>query len=215
MKNIIFICASVLLIIAFYSCGLVRIKTRIPVFSKMDKYESLLVRAKSMDSTLDFYELRMSYTRTNDYNSYDPQMDGRIKKMKTELEKNLNYEEVKRIADTIFQNYYVSIEAHHCCLEVYIQLGDSAMAKYHRFFVDGIINSILKSGDGRYPETAWPVISKDEEKFVAANKGYEVYATASFFKNDIYWDIVMCMKDKDKKSYIFNTNAMFNAFLNN
>jgi hypothetical protein len=214
MKNIIVVCASVLLIIAFFSCGLVRIKTRIPVFSKMDKYENLLARAKSMDSTLVFYELRMSYTKTNDYHSNDPTMDGRIYRMNKDLETNANYDEAKRIADTILQSYYVCITAHHCCMEVYIHKGDSAMAKYHRFFVEGIVNSVLKSGDGRYPGTAWPVISKDEEKFVAANKGYDVYGTASFFKDDVYWDIVMCMKDKDEKFYIFNTNAMFNAFLN-
>jgi hypothetical protein len=180
----------------------------------MDKYENLLARAKSMDSSLDFYELRMSYTKTNSYNSNDPKMEDRIRRMSAELEKNTNFDDALKIADTILMNYYVSIEAHNCCMLIYTQKGDSAKAQYHRYFVDGIINSVLKSGDGRYPETAWPVISKDEEKFVAASKGYDVFATASFFKNEIYWDLVMCIKNKDKKSYIFNTNAMFNGFLN-
>ena len=53
-------------------------------------------------------------------------------------------------------------------------LGKRAEAAYHRYAASGIIDSILASGDGMSPETAYVVISVPEEYVILSVLGVTV-----------------------------------------
>ena len=124
-------------------------------------YDTLLERVKKSDQTVDFKELRMVYTGTAKYNPYG----GDREKRKSMFEA-LNTEQFdKALADAsaILDSNYLDLNAHFVALVSNRELGNANKAAYHRFVFTGLLDSIKNSGDGKTPETAFVVISTDEE----------------------------------------------------
>ena len=66
-------------------------------------------------------------------------------------------------ADTILAADYVDIDAHLVADVCSRQLGDTATADLHRMTAHGLLRSILQSGDGKSPDSAYTVIAVAEE----------------------------------------------------
>jgi hypothetical protein len=125
------------------------------------KYEALLERVKAGDTTVSFKDLRMAYTESQGYAPYGGDSEGR-KSMLAALNDKSNDKALEH-AGTILKQNYVDITAHLVSSVAYNELKNSERAKYHRGIADGLIQSILKSGDGKSLETAYVVIATDEE----------------------------------------------------
>jgi hypothetical protein len=65
--------------------------------------------------------------------------------------------------DRALAGRWTDIAAHDYAITACEKTGFSDRARLHRAFLDGLARSILDSGDGRTPETAWHVISEAEE----------------------------------------------------
>ena len=55
------------------------------------------------------------------------------------------------------------MDAHVAASLAYKGLGDTAKSDFHKTVYLGLVNSIISSGDGKTPETAYVVISTHEE----------------------------------------------------
>jgi len=132
---------------------------------KLQKYQYLIAHLKSHEDDIDFYELRMLYTQTPIYNPYDDKIHDLHDGMYAALSKP-DFQKALECAETIFEKCYVDMDAHFVCSIIYAKLNDPLKNKYHQFVYEGLFDSIVASGDGKSPETAFQVISTNEEYFL-------------------------------------------------
>ena len=124
-------------------------------------YDTLLDSIKNGLSN-DFFTLRMAYTKTGDYSPYDPGIDDSLKKA-TEFVGDQKYSDALKILIQIQEHNFVQITSHLYCGYIYLQTGDTLNSNFHYNAYTGLLNSILYSGDGNDPKTAYLVISTVEE----------------------------------------------------
>jgi hypothetical protein len=124
------------------------IPTVLPDFSKIDSYESLLARAKKMDTTVSFYDLRMAYTRTAEYVPFTSDGQSEAKEAFNLLNKG-EIEEAKAKIDEAIELHFLSILSHMLANNICEQLDDDVGAMFHSYILQGMVSSITNSGDGK------------------------------------------------------------------
>ena len=124
-------------------------------------YEVLLERVKKNDPTVDFKELRLAYTDTPAYSPYGG--DSMARKSMFEALKQKDYDKTLANATTMLSANYLDIMGHFGSFVAERELGHADLSVYHRWVFEGLLNSIKNSGDGKTPETAFVVISTEEE----------------------------------------------------
>ncbi len=133
-------------------------------------YAALLARAQKADPTLDFMALRMAYVETTGYDPYGFDQVERKADMYTALG-NKDYEQALALADQILEQNYLSPDAHLVALNAHEGLGHTQDADLHRYFLNGLVTSIMESGDGKSPETAFIVVLIEEEYMILSVLG--------------------------------------------
>jgi hypothetical protein len=145
--------------------------TRMPDFKKTGSFAELKKRAESMDSTLDFYNLRMSYTRTSLYHPDDSLLIPLKRRMLSLFDVH-KFKEAALVGDSILRKDYCDLFTHLGMVKIFNRLKETKKAQKHDFIFNGLIKSIINSGDGNSPETAWMVISVQEEYFIVKYYGF-------------------------------------------
>jgi Domain of unknown function (DUF4919) len=123
-------------------------------------YNALLERVKKSDSSVDFTELRLSFYQSPQYNPDRPMMTyrplwGAVAQM--------NYTEAIKIAESVLEGNFVEVNAHMVAQIAYQETGNAERAQFHQYMTEGLLNSIKSKGDGKSIETAFHVISINEE----------------------------------------------------
>jgi len=154
MLRIIFLSCLVSMSIAAFFAG-------ISYGEEKQSYGDLLKRVKEYDRSVDFGALRLAYAATPAYNPYSN--DGDTRDSMYSALRDKKYDEALRAAQKILENNYVDIDAHTVCKIAYRQMADNDKSALHAFVAGGLIDSILASGDGTAPETAFVVINTSEE----------------------------------------------------
>jgi hypothetical protein len=126
-----------------------------------DSYQALLERVKAGDKTVDFGKLRLAYSETASGSDTRAQKEAMTKALRAN-----NFAEAIKAADTVLAAEYVNMDAHLTESIAYRELKEAEQAEFHKSVYDHLIKSILDSGDGKAPETAYVVISVDEEYVV-------------------------------------------------
>ena len=123
-------------------------------------YESLLEKARKGDAGLDFTALRMaSAARLAKASAADPELR---KKMFEALHED-QWAAVIETGNQVLAQNYLDIDAHMFVASAYEKTHEPEKAAAHRTMGNGLIKSILASGDGRSFKTAFVVISVEEE----------------------------------------------------
>jgi hypothetical protein len=125
-------------------------------------YLSLLKRAQQQDAQTDFYALRMAFALTSDYDPYHRTLIGKIAEMNKAL-KDGNHAAAAKFAMLVLAKEFVFIQAHQAATIASRALGKADKAAFHQWAREGLVNSILESGDGRTGSTGFVVISDLEE----------------------------------------------------
>ncbi len=128
--------------------------------AEKSKYDVLLEKVKQKDPSVNFTELRHAFYESANYNPYAPMMTYRP--LNAALAQK-NYEEVLKIAESVFAKNFVEVNAHMAAQIAYQETGNAERAEFHKFMADGLLNSIKSSVDGKTKETAFEVISINEE----------------------------------------------------
>lgn len=109
-----------------------------------------------------YFALRMAYAKTPEYAPYSD-MPGIVLEKADSLigagEFNKALEEINAIID----NYFASIKVHMYTGYIYDKLGDTVKSSLHYNIYRGLLESILNTGNGNTPETAYIVIDTREE----------------------------------------------------
>ncbi|HVR06471.1 MAG TPA: DUF4919 domain-containing protein [Thermoanaerobaculia bacterium] len=123
-------------------------------------YESLLEKARRGDAGLDFTALRMAWA---DRLAKAARADSDLRnKMFDALHKD-QWAVVIETGNKVLAQNYLDIDAHMFVAFAYEKTHDAERAAQHRTMGNGLMKSILASGNGRDFNTAFVVVSVDEE----------------------------------------------------
>jgi hypothetical protein len=131
-----------------------------PPTAEKKSYDALLEQAKKSDPTVDFTALRMAFYESPNYNPNTPMMTYRP--LWGSLGQK-NYPEAIKIAQSVLEKNFVEVNAHLVAHTAYRETGDMARAQFHKTVADGLLSSIKAKNDGKTMETAYHVISINEE----------------------------------------------------
>jgi hypothetical protein len=124
-----------------------------------DNYSTLLTKVKNGNTNIDFKAFRIAYTQTPLYNPY--KVDDSTQIIRAINEKD--YPQMLKYADIILEKNFTDLDAHYASMIAYEKLGDQKRFNFHRTVLFKLLDSIIKSGDGKTPETALQVITIREE----------------------------------------------------
>jgi hypothetical protein len=178
--------------------------------SPTPKYAALLDRVKKSDATVDFKELRLAYTETPDYSPYGGDRDTR-QKMFAALNAR-EFDQAVESAEKILAKNFVEINAHFVAYVARRELGQAEKSTFHKFMFDGLVKSITGSGDGKTAETAFVVISTDEEYTLFNVLGLRPTGQALVSQNGHSFDRMTAtdLKTTETVVYFFNIDKPFN-----
>lgn len=151
-----------------------------------------------------FRTLRLYYTETPRYNPYAA---NEAQQAMFIALKEKQYKKVLEHAQSILEKNFVNIDAHFGCAVAYKELGEQDRYKFHQFVMYGLVDSILSSGDGKTPETAYHVISVDEEYAVLNTLGFKVVKQSLIESKGHSYDKMEVMHTKSKEIRVIYFNV--------
>ncbi len=137
-------------------------------------YQAALAEARKDPARADFDKLRELYTQDRNYLPY-VHLTPPYREHHPALFEALDAGDFKsaiKHAEAILDVDYLDTEAHFFSAKAYEALGKRKPAEFHRRFFEGVMNSILSTGDGAGPQTAIRVITVTEEWAVLSRLGY-------------------------------------------
>jgi hypothetical protein len=178
--------------------------------SPMRSFALLLERAKKSDATLDFKELRMAYAETPDYSPYGGDRETR-KKMFAALNAK-EFDSAVESAEKILAKNFVEINAHFVAYVAHRESSRAEKATFHKFMFDGLVKSITSSGDGKTAETAYVVITTDEEYTLFNILGLRAAGQELITQKGHSFDRMTATNPKTNETvvYFFNIDKPFN-----
>jgi Domain of unknown function (DUF4919) len=129
--------------------------------NSVSEYAGLRDKVKGGDLSVDFKRLRISYAGSPERRQAKDTEDQ--KKTMIQAINAKDFTKAVKNAEVVLENDYADMDAHFAEYLAYRELDDGKQAEFHRSVFDGLIRSIFDSGDGKTPETAYVVISVDEE----------------------------------------------------
>ncbi|MBM4351008.1 MAG: DUF4919 domain-containing protein [Deltaproteobacteria bacterium] len=173
-------------------------------------YEALMARVKSGDPVADFKALRIAYTETSLYNPYGGDNEAR-QSMFDALE-NKQFEKAIEQATAILDKNYVDIDAHFVCRIAYREMKNMEKSRDHHLMTKGLIDSILHSGDGTAPETAFIVINTREEYILLNVLGFKAQKQSLIESNGRRYDRMEAtdLKTNQRVEIYFNVDFPYN-----
>lgn len=172
-----------------------------------ESYETLLEKVKKGDLTIDFAALRIAYTKTKDFSGYG----GLDRRAAFGAMEQKDFPKALRLAEEQLAKNFVDLNAHYVAFIANRETGKAEKAEWHRTLFLKLIESIEKSGDGKTPETAYIVISTNEEYVLLNYQGYQPAGQALMRINGHTYDklSVLNPKTKEKAEVYFQIDAFF------
>lgn len=173
------------------------------------KYDVLVEKAKQKDASVNFTELRHAFYESANYNPYAPMLTYRA--LNAALAQK-NYEEVLKIAESVFAKNFAEVNAHMAAQIAYQETGNTERAEFHKFMADGLLKSIKSSVDGKSPATAFEVIAISEEYGLIRSLGLRPIGQALVEEKGKPYDAITVVDpqtNQESKLY-FNIDKPFN-----
>ena len=127
----------------------------------------------STKTDVNFYtRLRMNYARRKDFNPAWKIESEHLAAVAAYQAKN--YKRALKLSEQWLAKCPVDADMHGISASAARMLGDQQKYKRHVSAMDGFVQSILHSGGGLTPKTAYKIISVDEEYFLVQRLGGEI-----------------------------------------
>jgi len=183
--------------------------------------EDLMARAKRLDPTLDFKQLRRMKVSKPDFrvSAYiSPQYKIAIDNLEAATGRE-DAAAIRNRCDAAFKIYFIEAKAHALCGLALEKAGDTEGAAYERYLSQGMVASVLSTGDGRTWKTAYEVYALSEEAdvlfaagLVKTNQG-TIDGTTKDGKNKSFdvWTAKDPETGKEQRIF-FNVTALYTKY---
>lgn len=205
-KNQIYYLTSFFLLWSFVGFGQTD-GIKIPNYN--DKYSNYVKQLESGETNINYADFRNSFLQSQQYSQKSMSYDSLKRETYTAI-KNSDYKEVVRLTKAMLSLDYTSMFAHMYLQETYKILGDTSnQTKYHSIEF-GLLNSIIKSGDGKTCKTGWHVTQIEEEYFIINMMDAALQSQSINKEGKNMCDkMVVKTENGDIKTYYFEANKVF------
>lgn len=175
-------------------------------------FRELWKRVEQADSTVDFTQLRLAYTKTSEYDPYDT----KTQDIRSEMDAAFNskdYSNAADLANKLLKRDPLQTDAYVVLDISYEQMGDTSKSRFHHYVANGLIQSVLASGTGHSRNSAFQVISTDEEYIVLNYLGVKLVRQALVEEKDHSFDVMTVHGADNDSTYdlYFNIDLQMNA----
>jgi hypothetical protein len=178
-----------------------------------DTYCKLVKKLEAGDTNIDYAAFRESLLGSRQFQVIGEQQStlDALRKDMHELMKESKYSDIIVVAKKMLSIDYTDMEAHKILQQTYkILKDDSNRDKYHAIEF-GLLNSIVKRGDGKTCATAWPVIQVTEEYFILQMIGAKVLQQGIDNTGGMC-DKMEVQTEQGKKVYYFEITKIFKGY---
>lgn len=178
-----------------------------------DKYSKFVKQIEAGQTNINYREFRESFLESEQFrtaNNQQPDLST-LRKAMHELMKKSKYAEIIDVAKKMLSIDYTDMEAHKILQQTYKILGDTANRNKYHDIEFGLLNSIVKRGDGKTCQTAWPVIQVTEEYFILNIIGAKVLKQ-SVDNTGGLCDKMEVQTDRGKQVYYFEISKVVEGY---
>ncbi len=133
-----------------------------------DKYSAFVKQLESGQTDINYREFRESFLDSKQFAVAGSQVEqlGDLRQQLFKLMEQPDSAGLIRTAKKMLSIDYTDMLAHKILQQTYKIVGDEANRKKYHDIEFGLLNSIVKNGDGKSCKTAWPVVQIKEEYFI-------------------------------------------------
>jgi hypothetical protein len=171
-------------------------------------YEKLRAKAVAGEE-VDYRALRLACLESDQCDARGSQEDHRA--LGAAMQQR-DFKQAVLIAERMIEAGFCSIRAQMNASVAYAHLGNQEKANHHRRITDGLLQSILKTGDGKSAESAFEVIGTFEEQLILSLMGLPPFGNQSLLTNGkkpLDMIEVEDPKSKSKVRVYFDISAFF------
>jgi hypothetical protein len=183
----------------------------IPKFD--DKYVEYVKKLEAGETDINFQDFRFSFIESKQFLEAGKKIS-EFEELKKKMYKQMNkkdYTELIKTTKQMLSIDYTSMIAHKILRQTYKNMGDTVNAQKYKTIQFGLLNSIVKKGDGKSCSTAWPVIQISEEYFILEMVGAEL-KKQSIDNEGGLCDKMDVIVDGNDKTYYFETSKIFEGY---
>jgi hypothetical protein len=187
--------------------------TAVVVPNSGDQYSKLVRQLEAGETNINYLEFRESFLESEQFKTagnLKPDLST-LRKELHELMKGAKYSEIIEVANKMLSIDYTDMEAHKVLRQTYKILGDTANERKHHDVEFGLLNSIVKRGDGKTCQTGWPVIQITEEYFILGMIGAKVLKQ-SIDNTGGLCDKMEVQTESGNKTYYFEVSKVFEGY---
>lgn len=207
---------TLLLLLVFFPAlsSLAQTNAAVIVPSFNDKYSEFVKALEAGETDINYKEFRESFIESEQFkiaSNRSKEYDSLKKEMYSLMSKE-NFQEIISVTKKMLSINYTSMIAHKILRQTYQITGDTANAVKYKAIQFGLLNSIVKNGDGKSCSTAWPVISVEEEYFILQMIGASLLKQSTDNKGGICDKMDVKTKEGDEKTYYFDVKKVFESY---
>ncbi len=131
-------------------------------------YQQLVTRAEAGSKDIDFDQLRRTYFAEGNFRRVWEVREG-MEALRQDIRYAANannMEKTRNAARLILTVKYIDIQAHKHLANACMAPGWETCVSHHNAMYLGLLNSVVKTGDGKTCATAWKVLSVDDQNAV-------------------------------------------------
>ncbi|MNY22379.1 hypothetical protein D3C86_1559860 [compost metagenome] len=183
-------------------------EARIKIPATKDQYAKYVQQLENGDLAIDYTDFRNSFLESKLFAEKGTNYDD----LKTQVYaaiKTKNYQDIVRATKAMLSIDYTSMFAHKYLQQTYKILGDTANQRKYHDIEFGLLNSIVKSGDGRTCETGWHVTQIEEEYFILMMIGAQMKSQSISNGGNNTCDRMDVTTEEGDRTYYFEANKVF------
>ena len=181
-----------------------------------DKYTAFVKQLEAGQTDIDYKDFRESFIESEQFkiaSKRSKEFDSLKKEMYVQMKKtNTNSQELVKITKAMLSIDYTSMIAHKILRQTYKIIGDTVNAAKYKTIQFGLLNSIVRNGDGKTCATAWPVIQLSEEYFILQMLGASLQNQSIDTAGGICDKMEVKTEEGESKTYYFETSKVFAGY---
>lgn len=180
----------------------------IKIPASKDRYANYVQRLENGDLDIDYTDFRNSFLESSMFSGKGIVYDN-LKSQVYAAIKNKDYQAVVKATKAMLSIDYTSMFAHKYLQQTYKILGDTANQRKYHDIEFGLLNSIIKSGDGKTCATGWHVTQIEEEYFILMMIGAQMKSQSMSSGGNNTCDRMDVTTEEGDKTYYFEANKVF------
>jgi len=183
--------------------------TTIIIPGHSDKYSAYVKSLEEGNLDIDYADFRQSFIDSKQFALKGTKYDSLKREISVAI-KERNYNKVIEVTKAMLSIDYTSMYAHKFLQQTYKIQGDTINRNKYHDIEFGLLNSIMKSGDGKSCETGWHVTQIEEEYFILYILGgtFKSQSISSSSKN-MCDKMVVRMENGEEETFFFEANKVF------